>query len=120
VTGWPESRIILSETAIYLATSAKSNSSYTGIESAIHAVKESGDLPVPLRLRNAPSKLMKDLGYHSGYKYAHDFEGNFIPDNFLPDDLKTRKFYDPGSNPREEEIRKKLSGIWKGYYDYDK
>jgi putative ATPase len=120
VTGWPESRIILSETTIYLATSAKSNSSYTAIESAIQAVKESGDLPVPLRLRNAPSKLMKDLGYHSGYKYAHDFEGNFIQDNFLPDDLKTRKFYDPGSNPREEEIRKKLSGIWKGYYDYDK
>ncbi len=120
VTGWPESRIILSETTIYLATSAKSNSSYTAIESAIQAVKESGDLPVPLRLRNAPSKLMKDLGYHSGYKYAHDFEGNFIQDNFLPDDLKTRKFYDPGSNPREEEIRKKLYGIWKGYYDYDK
>lgn len=120
VTGWPESRIILSETAIYLATSVKSNSSYTAIESAIHAVRESGDLPVPLHLRNAPTGLMKDLGYHRDYKYAHDFEENFVPDNFLPDGLKTRKFYNPGSNPREEEIRKKLSADWKDHYDYDK
>jgi putative ATPase len=120
VTGWPESRIILSETAIYLATCAKSNSSYTAIESAIRAVKESGDLPVPLHLRNAPTRLMKDLGYHSGYKYAHDYEGNFIPDSFLPDGLESKKFYDPGANPREEEIRKRLSAIWRDYYDYNK
>ena len=120
VIGWPESRIILSEAAVYLATSPKSNSAYMAIEGATEAVREKGDLPVPLHLRNAPTKLMKELGYHNNYQYAHSFEGNFIPDNFLPDDLKGTIFYDPGTNPREEETRKKLSGLWKGFYDYDK
>jgi putative ATPase len=120
VIGWPESKIILSEAAVYLATSPKSNSSYMAIEGAIEAVRESGDLPVPLHIRNAPTKLMKDLGYHKNYKYAHGYEGNFIPDNFLPDELKGTKFYEPGTNPKEEDMRKRLSALWKGYYDYDK
>lgn len=120
VIGWPESRIILSEAAVYLATSPKSNSAYMAIEGAIEAVREKGDLPVPLHLRNAPTKLMKDLGYHKDYKYAHSFDGNFVTDDFLPLEIKGTKFYDPGINPREEEMRKRLSELWKGYYDYDK
>ena len=120
VIGWPESRIILSEAAVYLATSPKSNASYMAIEAATGAVRESGDLPVPLHIRNAPTKLMKDLGYHKDYKYAHSFEGNFIPDNFLPEELKGTKFYEPGNNPKEEETRKRLARMWKGFYDYDK
>jgi putative ATPase len=120
VIGWPESRIILSEAAVYLATSPKSNASYMAIEAATGAVKENGDLPVPLHIRNAPTKLMKDLGYHKDYKYAHSYEGNFIPDNFLPEELKGTKFYEPGNNPREEETRKRLARLWKGFYDYDK
>lgn len=119
VIGWPESRIILSEAAIYLATSPKSNSSYTAIEEAIGKVKETGDLPVPLHLRNAPTRLMKDIGYGKGYRYAHDFEGNFIKDNFLPDKIKGYSFYEPGKNQRENEIRKRLSEMWKGIYNYD-
>jgi len=120
VIGWPESRIILSEAAVYLATSPKSNASYMAIEAATGAVRESGDLPVPLHIRNAPTKLMKDLGYHKDYKYAHSFEGNFVPDNFLPEELKGTKFYEPGNNPKEEETRKRLVRLWKGFYDYDK
>jgi putative ATPase len=120
VIGWPESRIILSEAAVYLATSPKSNASYMAIEAATEAVKERGDLPVPLHIRNAPTKLMKDLGYHKGYKYAHSFEGNFVQDNFLPEELKGTTFYDPGKNPKEEEIRKRLNNLWKDIYDYDK
>jgi putative ATPase len=119
VIGWPESRIILSEAAVYLATSPKSNASYMAIENATGAVKEHGDLPVPLHLRNAPTKLMKDLGYHKGYKYAHDFEGNFVLDNYLPEEIKGAKFYEPGNTPKEEEIRKRLKGLWKDIYDYD-
>jgi putative ATPase len=118
VIGWPESRIILSEAAIYLATSPKSNSSYMAIEEAIGAVKEKGDLPVPLHIRNAPTQLMKNLGYGKDYKYAHSFEGNFIRDNFLPDELKGTKFYGPGINPKEEEIRKRLEDLWRDQYDY--
>ena len=120
VIGWPESRIILSEAAVYLATSPKSNASYMAIEAATGAVNENGDLPVPLHIRNAPTKLMKDLGYHKDYKYAHSYEGNFIPDNFLPEELKGTKFYEPGNNPKEEETRKRLARLWKGFYDYDK
>lgn len=120
VIGWPESRIILSEAAIYLATSQKSNSSYMAIENAIGKVKSEGDLPVPLHMRNAPTKLMKNLGYGKEYKYAHSYSGNFIPDNFLPEELRGTVFYDPGSNSKEEEIRKKLSGMWKDQYKYDK
>ena len=120
VIGWPESRIILSEAAIYLATSPKSNSSYMAIEDAIGTVKSEGDLPVPLHIRNAPTRLMKNLGYGKEYKYAHSFSGNFVPDNFLPDELKGTVFYDPGVNSREDEIRKKLSVMWKDIYNYDK
>jgi putative ATPase len=116
--GWPESRIILSEAAIYLATSPKSNASYMAIENAIGAVHEKGDLPVPLHLRNAPTKLMKDLGYHKGYKYAHDFEGNFVKDNYLPEEIQGSRFYEPGSTAKEEEIRKRLKNLWKDIYDY--
>lgn len=120
VIGWPESRIILSETAIYLASSPKSNASYMAIEKAIETVAEQGNLPVPLHLRNAPTRLMKDLGYHKDYKYAHTYEGNFVKDNYLPEELKGTRFYDPGSNPKEEEIRKRLEGLWKGVYKYDR
>jgi putative ATPase len=120
VIGWPESRIILSEAAVYLAISPKSNASYMAIENATEAVRENGDLPVPLHLRNAPTKLMKELGYHKNYKYAHSFEGNFVKENYLPEELKGTQFYDPGSNPKEEEIRKRLKGLWNDIYDYDK
>jgi putative ATPase len=120
VIGWPESRIILSEAAIYLATSQKSNSAYLAIDEAIGIVKNEGDLHVPLQLRNAPTKLMKNLGYGKEYKYAHSFEGNFVQDNFLPDNIKGTVFYDPGTNSKEEEIRKKLSVMWKDVYNYDK
>ena len=107
VVGWPESRIILSETAIYLATSPKSNSSYMAIDNAIAKVRNEGDLPVPLHLRNAPTKLMKDLDYGKEYKYAHGYSGNFIEDNFLPEEIKGSVFYEPGNNIKEEEIRKR-------------
>jgi putative ATPase len=120
VIGWPESRIILSEAAIYLATSPKSNSSYMAIDNAISTVRSEGDLPVPLHIRNAPTRLMKDIGYGKDYKYAHSYSGNFVQDNFLPDDLKGTVFYDPGSNQKEEEIRRKLSGMWKDIYRYEK
>lgn len=120
VIGWPESRIILSEAAIYLATSPKSNSAYMAIEEAIGKVKSDGDLPVPLHIRNAPTKLMKNLGYGKDYKYAHSYPDNFIADNFLPEELKGTVFYDPGVNSKEEEIRKRLTGMWKDLYNYDK
>jgi putative ATPase len=119
VIGWPESRIILSEVAIYLATSPKSNASYTAIDKAIEMVKSQGNLPVPLHIRNAPTKLMKDIGYGKDYKYAHSYTGNFVPDNFLPEEIKGSVFYEPGSNPKEEEIRKRLSVMWKDFYRYD-
>ena len=114
--GMPEARIPLAETCIYLATSPKSNSAYMAIDSALATVNSTSDAPpVPLHLRNAPTKLMKDLGYHKGYKYAHDFEGNFIDQEFLPDALKGTKFYDPGSNKHEEQIRARLAALWKKY-----
>jgi putative ATPase len=119
VIGWPESRIILSEAAIYLATSPKSNYAYMAIENAIGSVKNEGDLPVPLHIRNAPTKLMKTIGYGKDYKYAHSYTGNFIPDIFLPENLKGKVFYDPGTNSKEEEIRKRLSVMWKDIYRYD-
>jgi len=120
VIGWPESRIILSEAAIYLATSQKSNSAYMAIEDAIGSVKSEGDLAVPLHLRNAPTKLMKNLGYGKEYKYAHSYLGNFVPDKFLPDEIKKSVFYNPGLNPKEEEIRNRLSVMWKDFYNYNK
>ncbi|MCX6320307.1 MAG: replication-associated recombination protein A, partial [Bacteroidia bacterium] len=100
--------------------SQKSNSSYMAIDDAIGMVKNEGALPVPLHIRNAPTKLMKNLGYGKEYKYAHSYSGNFVPDNFLPDKLKGTVFYDPGVNSKEEEIRKKLSVMWKDIYNYDK
>jgi putative ATPase len=118
VIGYPEARIILSQCAVYLAASAKSNASYMAIEHALSAVHQSGDLPVPLSIRNAPTKLMKNMGYGKGYQYAHSYEGNFVPAEFLPDDVKGSKFYDPGNNAREEELRKYLRSLWKEKYGY--
>lgn len=118
VIGWPESRIILSETAIYLATSPKSNSSCSAIENALAMVETQGDLPVPLHIRNAPSHLMKNIGYGKDYKYAHSYKGNFIPDNFLPGNIKGNIFYHPGRNQKEDEIRKRLGIMWEGFYNY--
>ncbi len=115
VIGWPESRIILSEAAVYLATSPKSNASYMAIENAQAMVREKGDLSVPLHIRNAPTKLMKDLGYHKGYKYAHDFEGNFIKDNYLPEEIKGTKFYEPGIESQGGRNQKKAQGSVEGY-----
>ena len=120
VIGWPESRIILSETAIFLATSPKSNSSYMAIDSAIEKVRKEGMLPVPLNIRNAPTKLMKELDYGKDYKYAHSYSGNFVQDNFLPEEIKGSVFYVPGENQREEEIRKRITSMWKNIYNYDK
>ncbi|HCV15498.1 MAG TPA: AAA family ATPase, partial [Rikenellaceae bacterium] len=113
--GMPESRIILSETAIYLATSQKSNSAYMAIDAALAEVEKSGDLPVPLHLRNAPTKLMKELGYGDEYKYAHSYPGNFVEQQFLPDNLSVSNFYLPGSNTKEAEIKKRLQSLWKKY-----
>jgi len=116
--GMPEGRIILAQTATYLAASAKSNAAYMAIGKAQDAVRKSGDLPVPVALRNTPTKLMKDIGYGQGYKYAHDFDQNFADMEFLPDKLKGTKFYDPGNNPRENELRLRLRALWKKKYGY--
>ena len=118
VIGNPESRIILSQCAIYLANSPKSNASYKAISNAQQLVKETGDLSVPLHLRNAPTKLMKDLDYGKEYKYAHNFEGNFIDHEFLPNDIINTKLYDPGNNNRENNFREFLKKHWKNKYDY--
>ena len=118
VIGWPESRIILSEAAIYLATSPKSNSVIMAIDGAQEIVRKEGDLPVPLHLRNAPTKLMKNIGYGKNYKYAHSYSGNFVADNFLPSEIKGTILYEPGSNPKEEELRKRLSKMWSDFYNY--
>ncbi len=116
--GMPEGRIILSQVATYLACSAKSNAAYMAIEKAWASVRETGDLAVPLHIRNAPTKLMKDIGYGKDYKYAHDFENNFIDMEFLPEKIKGKKFYDPGNNQRENEIRARLRNLWKKKYGY--
>ena len=116
--GMPESQLILSQTVIYLATSPKSNSATTAIGAAIALVKETGDLPVPLHLRNAPTKLMKNIGYGKGYKYAHSFEGNFTDLDFLPEAIKGTKIYNPGNNPRELESKEKLKKLWGDRYKY--
>jgi putative ATPase len=120
VIGWPESRIILSEAAIYLATSPKSNSVIEAINSAQEIVRKEGDLSVPLHIRNAPTKLMKKIGYGKDYKYAHSYSGNFVADNFLPSEIKGTVIYEPGSNLKEDEIRKRLSKMWPDFYDYEK
>lgn len=116
--GYPESSIILSQCAVYLANSPKSNASYMAIKNAQDVVKKTGDLLVPLHLRNAPTKLMKDLDYGKNYKYAHDYEGNFIPQEFLPDEISTMKLYEPGKNAREEKFRDELKKKWGKKYDY--
>jgi putative ATPase len=116
--GYPEARIILAQCAVYLATSAKSNASYMAIENALGTIRETGDLPVPLSIRNAPTKLMKKLDYGKGYQYAHSYEGNFARMEFLPDKIRGTKFYDPGNNTREEELRKYLRSLWKDKYGY--
>lgn len=118
VIGYPEARIILSQCAVYLACSAKSNSSYTAIDDALHHVREQGDLPVPLSLRNAPTKLMGQLGYGEGYQYAHNHTGNFAAMEFLPDQLRGKKFYEPGNNAREAEFRNFLKKLWADKYGY--
>ena len=116
--GWPEGRIILSQTAIYLAASPKSNASYSAIDTAIETVRKTGDLPVPLHIRNAPTRLMKDIGYGKDYKYAHSYQNNFIVQEFLPDKLSGNKFYEPQNNARELEIRKRLKSLWGKKYGY--
>jgi len=118
VIGWPESRIILSQTVTYLASSAKSNASYDAINKAQALVKQTGDLSVPLHIRNAPTKLMKQLNYGKDYQYAHAYEGNFVEQEFMPDSLSGVKLYDPGKNPAEEKLREKLRQNWKSKYGY--
>jgi len=116
--GYPEARIILAQCATYLAATPKSNASYMAIEEALEIVQKEGDLPVPLHIRNAPTGLMKRMGYGKNYKYAHSYEGGFAEQEFLPDALAGTKFYDPGKTPREDELRKYLRSLWKDKYDY--
>ena len=118
VIGYPECDLILGQTVVYLATSPKSNASYAAIKAASQKVRETGDLPVPLHLRNAPTKLMKQLNYGKDYQYAHSHEGNFVSAEFLPEKLKGTKFYEPGNNPRENELRRQLRDWWKDKYGY--
>lgn len=116
--GYPEANIILSQCATYLASSPKSNAAVAAIGEALATVKQTGDLPVPLHIRNAPTKLMKNLGYGKNYEYSHSYENNFSPQEYLPDAIAGKKFYEPGKNAREEEIRKFLKGLWKDKYSY--
>ncbi|MEP2771638.1 MAG: replication-associated recombination protein A [Fulvivirga sp.] len=118
VIGYPEARIILSQCVTYLACSPKSNAAYMAINDAQRLVKETGDLQVPMAIRNAPTKLMKDEGYGENYKYAHNYTNNFAHMEFLPDEIKETKLYDPGSNSREAEMRKRLKALWKDKYGY--
>lgn len=115
--GHPEARIILSQCALYLATSPKSNSAYTAIDDALATVKATGDLPVPLHLRNAPTKLMKEIGYGKEYKYAHSYEKNFVEQDFLPKEIKNKRFYTPQNNPTEIKILERLKSLWSKRYD---
>ena len=116
--GYPESQLILSQCAIYLASSAKSNAATVAIGAAMSAVKTHGDLPVPLHIRNAPTKLMKKEGYGKGYEYSHNYENNFSPQEYLPDAISGNAFFEPGKNLREEELRKFLKMLWKDKYKY--
>ena len=118
VIGYPESRIILSQCAVYLANSAKSNASYMAIGEAQNLVKTTGDLSIPLHLRNAPTKLMKDLDYGKDYQYSHNYAGNFVDQEFLPDEIKNTKLYEPGNNTRENQFRELLKKRWKDKYNY--
>ena len=116
--GYPEARIILSQCATYLASSPKSNSAYVAIKDAQKIAVEKGDLSVPLHIRNAPTKFMKEQGYGKGYEYSHQYEQNFSNQEYLPDEISGMKFYDPGRNPREEELRKRLKALWGDKYEY--
>jgi putative ATPase len=116
--GYPECRIILAQTVIYLATSPKSNASYMAIDKALAMAEQTVHLPVPLALRNSPTKLMKEIGYGKDYRYSHDYEGNFTQQNFLPEELKGQIFYQPGNNPRENQLKTKLEAWWKDWYLY--
>ncbi len=118
--GMPEARIILSETAIYLAASPKSNSAYAAINHAMETVRRTGNLSVPLHLRNAPTSLMEDLGYGENYRYAHSYEEHFVQENYLPEELDENQFYNPGTNNREEEMRNRLNRLWNGMKSYGK
>ena len=110
--GWPEGRIPLAEAAVYLAASPKSNSAYMGIDTALLHVRETGNLPVPLHLRNAPTQLMKNIGYSDGYKYAHDYPGNFVEQQFLPDDIKNERFWHAQHSPQEEKLYQQMLRCW--------
>lgn len=112
--GWPEGRIPLAEATVYLATSAKSNSAYMGINNALQLVKRTGNLPVPLHLRNAPTKLMAELGYHDGYSYPHDYPGNFTPQQYLPNEVKDEVLWKPCNNQAEDRSRDRMNTLWKG------
>ena len=114
--GWPEGRIPLAEATVYLATSPKSNSAYMGINTAIGLVERTGNLPVPLHLRNAPTKLMKELGYSDGYKYAHDYENHFVEQQFLPDELIGTRLWNPQPNAAEEKLKERMRFLWKDRY----
>ena len=110
--GWPEGRIPLAETTIYLATSPKSNSAYNAINDALELVRQTGNLPVPLHLRNAPTKLMKQLGYGDNYKYAHDYPGHFVRQQFMPDDLKEHRIWQPQDNAAEQKHSDRMQALW--------
>ncbi len=116
--GYPEGRIVLSQAVTYLASSPKSNAAYVAIKEAQSLVRRTGDLSVPLPIRNAPTKLMKEEGYGKGYKYSHDYPGNFVNQEFLPDEIKGTKLYDPGNNAREADMRKRLKAMWRDKYGY--
>ncbi|HLF46668.1 MAG TPA: replication-associated recombination protein A [Chitinophagaceae bacterium] len=116
--GYPEANIILSQCATYLAASPKSNAAVAAIGAALSVVKQKGDLPVPLPIRNSPTRLMKNMGYGKGYEYSHNYEKNFSPQEYLPDEIAGTKFYEPGKNAREEELRKFLKSLWKDKYGY--
>ena len=115
--GWPEARIPLAECAVYLAASAKSNSAYLGIDSALATVRQTGNQPVPMHLRNAPTKLMADLGYSDGYKYPHDYPGNFACQQYLPDDLQQHRFWQPQHSPAEEKLCQRMKALWGERFD---
>ncbi|KAA6315337.1 hypothetical protein EZS27_034187, partial [termite gut metagenome] len=114
--GWPEGQIPLAETAIYLATSPKSNSANKAITDALELIRETGNQPVPLHLRNAPTKLMEQLGYGQDYKYAHNYEGNFTQQQYLPDELKDTRIWHPQNNPAENKLHERMKELWKDKY----
>jgi putative ATPase len=114
--GWPESRIILSQCVLYLATSPKGNAAYQAINEAQALVKQTGDLNVPLHLRNAPTKLMKEIGYGKEYQYAHNFEGNFVTQEFMPQEISNKNFFHAGDSKKEQEIKQLISTLWENKY----